>query len=63
MASKSNVSISLPVPVPFFISHSAASTSHGVIPGTSFGSMWIMVLCSLSYSSVYNSSIRSMILS
>ena len=43
---------SSPVAVPFFISRSAASTSHDVISGTSFGSMWIMVLCSLSYSSV-----------
>ena len=38
---------SLPVAVP--ISRSAASTSHDVISGTSFWSMWIMVLCSLSY--------------
>ena len=38
---------SLPVAVPFFISCSAASTSHDVISGTSFGSMWIMVLFSL----------------
>ena len=43
---------SLPVAVAFFISRSAASTSHDVISGTSFGSVWIMVLCSLSYSSV-----------
>ena len=43
---------SLPVAVPFFISRRAASTSHDVIFGTSFGSVWIMVLCSLSYSSV-----------
>ena len=35
---------SLPVAVSFFISHSAASTSHDVVPGTSFGSVWIMVL-------------------
>ena len=32
---------SLPVAVPFFISHSAASTSHSVISGTSFGSVWM----------------------
>ena len=35
---------SLPVAVPFFISRSAASTSHIAISGTSFGSVWIMVL-------------------
>ena len=54
---------SLPVAVPFFISRSAASTSHDVISGTSFGSVCVKVFFSLSYSSVYNSSIRSMILS
>ena len=43
---------SLPIAVPFFVSHSAASTSHDVISGTSFGSVWIMVFCSLSNSSV-----------
>ena len=43
---------SLPAAVPFFISRSAASTSHGVISGISFGSVWIMVLRSLSCSSV-----------
>ena len=31
-----------------FLSH-AASTSHDVISGTSFGSVWIMILCSMSY--------------
>ena len=40
---------SLPVAVPSFLSRSAASTSHGVIFGTSFGSVWNMVL---SYSSM-----------
>ena len=35
---------SLPVAVPFFISRSTASTSHGIICGTSFGSVWIVVL-------------------
>ena len=45
-----------------FISRSAASTSHDVISGTSFESVWIVILCSLSYCSVYNSSIRCMIL-
>ena len=54
---------SLPVAVPFFISGSAASTSHDIICGTSSGSVWIMVLCSLSYSSVLNSSILFMMLS
>ena len=53
---------SLPVAVLFFISRSAASTFHDVISDF-VGSMWIMVLSSLSYSSVYNSSIVSMILS
>ena len=51
----SNVSIfilSLPVAVPFFISRSAASTSHDVISGTCFGSVWIVVFCSLSYNTV-----------
>ena len=43
---------SLPVAVSFFISRNAASTSRDVISGTSFGSVWIMVLCSLSHSSV-----------
>ena len=43
---------SLPGAVPFIISRNAASTSHDVISGTCFGSVWIMVLCSLSYSSV-----------
>ena len=41
-----------PVAVTFVISVSAASTSHDVISGTSFGSVRILVLCSLSYSSV-----------
>ena len=54
---------SLPVAVPFFICHSAVSTFHDVISGTSFGSVLIMVICSLSHSSVENSSIHSMILS
>ena len=36
--------LSLPVAVPFFISRSVASTSHDVISGTSFWSVWIMVL-------------------
>ena len=40
------------LPVTFIIFLCAASTSHDVICGTIFGSMWIMVLCSLSYSSV-----------
>ena len=52
---------SLIVAVPFFVSRSAASTSHDVFCGTYFGSVWIMVLRSLSNSSVYNSSVRSMI--
>ena len=52
---------SLHVAVPFFVFRSAASTSHGVIWGTSFGSLWITVHCSLSYRSVQNSSILSMI--
>ena len=43
--------LSLPITVPLFISLSAASTSHDVISGTCFGSVWIMVLCSLSYNS------------
>ena len=43
---------SLPAAVPFFLSRSAASISHDVTCGTSFGSVWIMALCSLSYSSV-----------
>ena len=43
---------SLPVAVPFFISRSAASTSHDVTSGTSFGSVWIKVLCLLSYGSM-----------
>ena len=42
---------SLPVAVPLFIYRSAASTSRDDISGTSFGSVFIMVLCSLSYSS------------
>ena len=42
---------SLPVAVPLFI-YRAASTSHDVISGTSFGSVWIRVFSSLSYSSV-----------
>ena len=46
------ISMSLPVVIPLFISRRAAFTSHDVISGTSFGSMWIMVLCSLSYNSV-----------
>ena len=54
---------SLLVAVPFFISRSAASASHDVISGTSFGSVWIMVFCSLLFSSVKNFSIRSTILS
>ena len=41
---------SLPVAVSFFISRRAASTSHDVISGICFGSVWIMVLCSLTYS-------------
>ena len=36
--------------------------SHDVISGTSFGSVWIMVFCSLSCSLVWNSYLRSMIL-
>ena len=52
---------SLSIAVPFFISRSAASTSHDAIFGTSFESVWIMVLFSLLHSSVYNSSIRAMI--
>ena len=40
---------SLPVVVPFFISRIAYSTSHDLISGISFGSVWITVLCSLSY--------------
>ena len=32
---------SLPVSVPLFISRSAASTSHDVISGTYFGSVWL----------------------
>ena len=43
---------SLPIAVPFFISCDAASTSLGVYYGTSFGSEWFIVLCSLPYSSV-----------
>ena len=39
--------LSLPVAVPFFISRSAASTSHNVISGTSFGSVWIKVHCGI----------------
>ena len=53
---------SLTAAPPFFISRSAASTSHDTTSGASFGPMSMMVLCSLSHSSVYNSSIRSMIL-
>ena len=40
---------SLPVAVSFFKSRSA---SHDVISGMSFGSVWILVLCSLSHNSV-----------
>ena len=54
---------SLSVPVPIFISHSAASTSHDIISGTSLGSVWVVVLYLLSGSSVYHSSIRYIILS
>ena len=43
---------SLTVALPFFIYRSAASTSHDVISGDSCGSVWILVFCSLSYSSV-----------
>ena len=43
---------SLPVAVPFFISRSAASTSHDITSSTSLGSVCIMVFCSLSYSLV-----------
>ena len=43
----------LPVAVPFFIYYRcAASTSHDVISGTSFGSVWTMATCSLLCSSV-----------
>ena len=42
---------SLSAAVPFYISRSAASTSHDVVAGTYVGSTWIMVLCSLPYSS------------
>jgi len=35
----------VPIPVPFFLFRSAASTSHGVISGTSVVSVWIMALC------------------
>ena len=42
----------LPVVFPFLISHGAASASRDVSSDISFGSVWIMVLCSLSYSSV-----------
>ena len=51
----SNVSMfiySLPAAVPFLTCRSANSVYHGVISGTSFGSVWIVVLCSLSYSSM-----------
>ena len=43
---------SLPVAAPFFISYSAASISHALIDGTSFESVWVMVLCPQSHSSV-----------
>ena len=50
---------SLHVAVPFVKCRSAASTSYDVISGTSFGSVWITVLCSLLHISMY-STIRSM---
>ena len=53
---------SLHVADPFFICRSVAFTSYDVISGTSFGTVWITVLCSLLHISMY-SSIRSMILS
>jgi len=43
---------SLPVDVPFFIVRSAASTNRDAVFGTYYRSMWFVVLCSLSYSSV-----------
>ena len=39
------------IDVPFFISRCAASTFHGVMSGTYFVSVRIMVLCSVSCSS------------
>ena len=42
----------LPVAVLVFISRSATSTSYDVISCTSFGPVWMMVLCSLLYSSL-----------
>ena len=36
---------SLPVALPLFKSRSAASTTHDVISGTSYGSVWMMVRC------------------
>ena len=54
---------SLPVAIPFFISRNAASTSHDVISGTSCVSVWIKVLCSLSFNNEKNCPIRSKILS
>ena len=50
MVTAFNVSMfiwSLPAAVPFFISRCAAFTSNDAIVGTPFGSVWIMVLCSL----------------
>ena len=38
---------SFPIAATFFTSRSAASTSRDVISGTSFGSVWIMVRCSV----------------
>ena len=43
---------SLPISVQLFLSRRASSTTHDVISGTSFGTVWVMVPCSLSYSSV-----------
>ena len=43
---------SLPVAVPFFIFRSTVSTSQGIISGTSFGSVWIVVLLSRSWISL-----------
>ena len=37
----------MPVVDLFFLSQSAASTSHDVKSGTSFGAVWIIILCSL----------------
>ena len=57
------LNVLLPVAFPFFISRRAASICYYVLYGTSFGSVWIIVFCSLSFSSVLNSAIRSMMLS